>query len=69
MSLKTSTLRREAAARLVDLLRDKRHELQSTRFLMAGGKLKDVKKIKNLRKDIARILTILSEDKNAIDKT
>lgn len=59
--IKASSLRQESLERVRELLLSKRRELQSSRFLAAGGKLKDVKKIRTVRKDIARILTVLKE--------
>ena len=40
-------------------LRDKREELRKFRFDTSGSKIKNVKLGKNLKKDIARILTKL----------
>jgi len=42
-------------------LRDLREKLRSLRFLSVSGKLKNVCEIKELRKDIARLLTILKQ--------
>lgn len=44
-------------------LREKKEELRKFRFSMTGSKIKDVKHGMNLRKDIARILTILNNNK------
>ena len=41
-------------------LMELRGKLRSLRFLSASGKLKNVCEIKELRKDIARIMTILN---------
>jgi ribosomal protein L29 len=41
-----------------------KEKLRSLRFLSASGKLKNVCEIKGLRKDIARISTILKETRN-----
>ncbi|MFM2383785.1 MAG: hypothetical protein RIQ72_357 [Candidatus Parcubacteria bacterium] len=44
---------------LIKMLNDKRDSLQSFRFGGAGSKVKNVKEGKNIRKDIARIMTAL----------
>ena len=40
-------------------LADKRKALHDFRFAFAGGKVKNVKELKNNKKDVARILTAL----------
>jgi len=42
-------------------LMELREKLRSLRFLSVSGKLKNVCEIKELRKDIARLLTILKQ--------
>jgi len=42
---------------LLDLLRDSQEELRKEKFNVAGAGSKDAKKISNLRKTIARVLT------------
>lgn len=42
--------------------RELRRELFNLRFQVAKGELQNVKRIKAVRKDIARILTIISEN-------
>jgi ribosomal protein L29 len=44
---------------LMKLLTEKRHGLHAFRFSLAGGKAKNVKEGRTLRKDIARILTAM----------
>ena len=44
---------------------ERREDLRGFRFGIAGSKIRDVKTGKNLRKDIARILTEKSNRKNA----
>lgn len=48
---------------LEKMLNDKREALRSFRFGMSGSKLKNVKEGRNLRVEIARILTVLREVK------
>jgi len=44
-------------------IKDYREKLRSLRFDLASGKVKNVREIRNIKKDIARILTILKEKK------
>ncbi|MCD6270416.1 50S ribosomal protein L29 [bacterium] len=46
------------------LLREKREKLRQFRFDLASGKVKDVSQIREARKDIARIITILKAKKS-----
>ena len=46
---------------LIALLAEKRDALRLFRFKLSGGKSRDVKEGRNIRRDIARILTILKE--------
>jgi len=63
--MKTSELKEKSAADLEKLLKEKRETLRKFRFDVTGGKTKNVKEGFNLKKDIARILTLLaSKSKN-----
>lgn len=42
------------------LLREKNEKLRILRFDLAAGKVKDVREIREIKKDIARLSTILS---------
>lgn len=42
------------------LLYEKKEKLRQLRFDLAAGKIKDVREIREVRKDIARLSTILS---------
>jgi len=53
------------AADLSKLLAEKQEILRSFRFGTASAKTKDVKQGRNIRKDIARIMSVLSAQKNA----
>lgn len=54
-------LRDKSNKELIAELNKSYEELRKTRFKASLGELKDVTKIKKIKKDIARILTILSE--------
>jgi large subunit ribosomal protein L29 len=48
--------------------RELRKELFNLRFQVAKGELQNVKRIKAVRKDIARILTIIAENAKSFSK-
>lgn len=45
---------------LIKLINEKREDLQTFRFGSAGAKVKNVKEGRNVRKDIARLMTALT---------
>lgn len=57
--MKTKEIKAKKDQELTELLKTKREELRVFRFGSAGSKSRNVKEGKNLRKDIARILTVL----------
>ncbi len=58
-----SGIEKKSKEELMDILARKREELRSLNFKNSVGKVKNVKSISGVRKDIARILTILSQKK------
>lgn len=46
---------------LAVLLKEKKEALRVFRFALAGGKVKNLKEGQNLKKDIARIMTLLNK--------
>ncbi len=54
-------LRKQSRTELQRLLTENRERLRSLRFDLASGKVKNVREIRNIKKDIARILTILKQ--------
>lgn len=50
-------------ADLMKMLSEKREALSKFKFDIAGSKIKNVKEGKNLRREIAQILTVLGESK------
>ena len=62
--MKIKELRQKTEKELRDLLNENRHKLGQFKFDLASKKLKNVRQIRELRKDIARILTILDEQKD-----
>lgn len=57
--MKTRDLQLKSKEELMGLLREKQTQLFKLRFEIGQKKVKNVKAIKNIRKDIAKILTIL----------
>jgi len=66
--MKIKELNQKTEKELKDLLIESRHKLGQLKFDLASKKLKNVKQIKELRRDIARILTILNKEKNEQEK-
>lgn len=56
-----SELREKSAAELQTLLNEKRHLLQEKSFKVSEAQLAQIHTIKEVKRDIARILTILSD--------
>ena len=57
--MKIQELRQKNKVELQKILQDNREKLRQLRFDLAAGKVKDVREIRLIKKDIARILTIL----------
>ncbi len=62
--MKTKELKEKSASELEKMLVEERTHLRHERFGQSGGKSKNVKSSQSRRKDIARILTILSQKKD-----
>ncbi len=58
--MKAKELEQKSKEELETLLREKREKLQKLKFDLNLGKLKNVREIRKVKKDIARILTILN---------
>jgi large subunit ribosomal protein L29 len=59
--MKTRELRKRSKEELEKILRDEREKLRQLRFDLSSGKVKNVREIGKLKKEIARILTIIRE--------
>jgi len=59
--METSELRTKSKEELQKLLQDLREKLRQLRFDLAGGKVKNVSEIRHIKKDVARILTLLKQ--------
>lgn len=59
--MKIKELRRKSNKELQQTLIGLRDKLRELRFNLAGGKVKNIKEIRQTKRDIARISTILKE--------
>jgi len=57
--MKSQEMRKKSKTQLQKLLSERREDLRSLRFALVSGKLKNVREIRETKKDIARILTIM----------
>ena len=57
--MKISEIRQKSKKELENMLLAQRERLRNLRFDLASGKVKNVREIRELKKEIARILTIL----------
>jgi len=62
--MKAKELRMKKDAELKKTIGTLREKLRVLRFELAAGKVKDVRAIRQNRKDVAKILTILKEKKH-----
>ena len=60
--MKISELRKKSKGELNKLLKQNREKLGVLRFDLISGKLKNHREIRNIKKDIARILTLLRKE-------
>ena len=61
--MKANELRQKSTKELKELLEEDREKLRQMRFDLESGKVKNVRGIRAKRRDIARILTILTHNK------
>jgi len=59
--MKIRELRMKPEKELKETLLNFRDKLRELRFNLAGGKVKNIREIRQTKRDIARILTILKE--------
>lgn len=59
--MKLDQLREKKEEELRKLLSDKKEKLREVKQNLASGRVKNVKEARSIKKDIARILTILNE--------
>ena len=61
--MKIRELRQKSDKELQNTLITLRDKLRELRFNLAGGKVKNIKEIHQTKKDIARVLTLLKNEK------
>jgi large subunit ribosomal protein L29 len=61
--MKAAELRKKDKKELEKSVQDLKKKLSDLRFKITSGKLKNVKETSNLKKEVARILTIINESK------
>ncbi len=64
-TMNTKDIRKKSMTELDKELREKAGALNDFRFGISSGKIKNTKTGKNLRKEIAQILTVMKEMKKA----
>ena len=57
--MKITELRQKSKKELSGMLSEKRERLRILNFDLASGKIKNVREIRHIKKDIAQILTLL----------
>ena len=57
--MKLTELRRKSKDELGKILTDNREKLRQLRFDLSAGKVKNVREIRHIKKEIAQILTLL----------
>jgi large subunit ribosomal protein L29 len=61
---KPEELHKKSRTELNKILKEKREQLGKSRFELVSGKLKNYRSIREVKKDIARILSLLREHTN-----
>lgn len=59
--MKAKELQKKTEKDLMKYVADSRAKLQQLRFDLPGGKVKNVREIRKLRREIARVLTLLNQ--------
>lgn len=59
--MKTIELKQKSKDELTALVRDGQSRIEELRFLLRQNKIKNTKEIRNIKKDIARMMTIIQQ--------
>ena len=59
--MKIKELRQISTEELKKMMKDDREKLRQFRFDLATGKVKNIREIRQVRKDIAKIMTLLKQ--------
>mgnify|MGYP001606012169 FL=1 len=65
--MKPSEIRDLKTEEIEAKLADARHELMNLRFQQVSGQLTDASRLRSLRRDIARMMTIIGEGKAEVE--
>jgi len=60
--MKLAELRRKSKDELKKILQDNREKTRQLRFDLSAGKVKNVREIRHIKKEIAQALTLLAKD-------
>lgn len=63
--MKSEELRKKTADQLHEMLAENREKVRELRFKLASRQLKDLRLLRNTKRDIARIITILKEQEQS----
>ena len=66
--MKAAEVRQKTPDELTEMLRGLRREALNLRFQRAGGQLEATSRVREVRRDIARIRTIINERRRAAEK-
>lgn len=66
--MKFKELQNKETSELHRLLTEYRDNIRQLRFKAAGNQLKEVRRIRNTKKDIARILTLLKQREKGVSE-
>lgn len=61
--MQVTDLRTKKEGELIKLLGELRDELQQMQFALAAGRVKNIREIRDRKRTIARILTVLAEQR------
>jgi large subunit ribosomal protein L29 len=67
--MKSAEIKKKSKEDLKKMVKEMREKLRALRFDLAAGKVKNVREIRLIKKDIAKILTILREARNVKRET
>jgi ribosomal protein L29 len=67
-AIKMTDITSKTSADIIKMIDEKREALRVFRFGGAGAKIKDVKQGRSIRKDIARMMTVMTAQKKAATK-
>jgi len=59
--MKIAELRQKNETEIAKMLKDDREKMRQLRFDLATGKVKNVREVRRIRKEIAKILTVLKK--------